>query len=51
MKQSQAAMDLTRGRPLPQILRFSLPLVGGMVLQQMRRLIARFTDRFVFPLP
>ena len=28
MKQSQAAMDLTRGRPLPQILRFSLPLVG-----------------------
>lgn len=35
MKQSQAAMDLTRGRPLPQILRFSLPLVGGMVLQQM----------------
>ena len=28
MKKSQAAMDLTRGRPLPQILRFSLPLVG-----------------------
>ncbi len=28
MKQSQAAMDLTCGRPLPQILRFSLPLVG-----------------------
>ena len=34
MKKTSAALDLTTGKPLFQIIQFSLPLVGGMVLQQ-----------------